>query len=181
MRKLAPILLIVLFVFNLAGYYIAVPLTSALFKSVVRVGMQANVFEKDLVLIKIPTRLTKASVQDFQMTEGDEFQYKNKLYDVSSQKIVGDTTYFYCYNDKDEDQLYTGLDEHLKTDIGLTNSSSKNGNHDNTKKPLKVYLKTICNGPVSFISGFKTNSTPIKSIYSSLALEFDSPPPEATV
>jgi hypothetical protein len=181
LKKTIPISLLILFVLNLVGYYIAFPVVSICLKGMIRASMETNFVKKDLVLIKIPLSLERNQNADFQKTEVDEFQYFGKMYDVSDTKVAGDTTYYYCFNDHDEEKLIADLDDHIKTDIGVNAPTGKNGKHDLIKKPVKEYLKTTLINPVIFGTVFLPDYFQIRSNYVSVLTVCDTPPPESRV
>jgi len=179
LKKLVPISFALLFLFNLAGYYIAYPVMSWCIKSTVRAGMEAGILKKKLVLVKIPVSLTNSPNTRFQMTDEDEFQYMGRMYDVSSKEIVGDSVYYYCYADYDEDQLVAGLDDHVKSDSAINATDHKSDGHRSVIKLLKEYLKGFCLSPDIVLSGNLFISSLHVQHHQRISLDIHSPPPKS--
>lgn len=179
LKKLIPISLALLFLFNLAGYYIAYPVMSWCIKSSVRAGMEAGLLKKKLILVKIPVSFANSPNNRFQMTDEDEFEYMGRMYDISSKVQKGGTIYFYCYADSDEDQLVANLDTHVKSDSAINVNDHKTRSHNSIIKPLKEYLKGVCVPHDILLSG--NNSIRYRNFqyFKTLAPDIQSPPPKS--
>jgi hypothetical protein len=107
MKKTLSWFLLLLFLFNLGGYYIVFE-----FKQVenhrIMQGEATNP-AAHLVLIKVDRKLTQTENSIFRQTEEDEISYQGKMYDVVSSEIRGDAIYFSCLNDATEDDLNLSL------------------------------------------------------------------------
>ena len=60
-----------------------------------------------------------------QWVDDHEFRRDGKLYDVVRTRISGDTTYFTCINDTQEEKLFADLDNHVQREMGNSGQASK--------------------------------------------------------
>jgi hypothetical protein len=72
--------------------------------------------------------------------ENKEFIYKGKLYDLASTRISGDTIIYYCINDKQEEELFANLDDHMQRNISSDIPLNKKINNL-IEKLIKEYIK----------------------------------------
>jgi hypothetical protein len=114
MKKLLSILFLFIFLFNLAGYYIVF----TIMQQTARKEMKAFI-KKNPPLDK----LERLVISDEKMNSPEIFKYKDdnkeiiyngKLYDIVCATKDGSNTIFYCINDKNEEQLFAGLNDHIK-------------------------------------------------------------------
>jgi hypothetical protein len=102
MRKYITFIFIIIFVFNISGYYLLFHILQDNIKNEIEIKKREGVKEKYLSLIIIP--ISKAS--DISWIETNkEFKYKGNMYDVVKKSIVKDKIYLYCINDTKEKQL----------------------------------------------------------------------------
>ena len=108
--------------------------------------------------------------------KGKEMVYNNKRYDVIKQEENKTSVTYYCVNDKQEEQLFSDLDEHIHSHI--MNTPIKNHSQKNS---INDVVKVFYQNNYSFIrdntsTDFYFNTT--NSVYTSVVIETNSPPPE---
>ena len=113
------------------GFYIDFRIEQILVKKDIREKLIVSMPDKDLTIIKV----TSENIKNIRWTEeGEEFMYCNSMYDIVRTTIVNGTTYYYCYNDKQESSLIASVDKLIKEQ--MDHSRSKNI----TKKPVINYF-----------------------------------------
>jgi hypothetical protein len=120
-KKLLTITVVALFLFNTMGYFFVFRINQSFIRSEVRQIIKSGIFKENYTLLKIAN---PPSNPDFRRTDKDEFVYRGRMYDIVSERTAGDTTYFYCINDKQEENLIAGFREIQKYSPG-TGSSEK--------------------------------------------------------
>jgi hypothetical protein len=113
MKKFLSIFLLVIFLFNLAGYFIVFKVIQYSVQQEMKVYLQKNSSDKETEIITIPTIEIASPSSRIKFTDDDEFIYNGKLYDIISSKSSNGYTTFYCMNDKQEEQLYSTLKDHI--------------------------------------------------------------------
>jgi len=104
---------------------------------------------KALIKKNLPLKdLEKLVITENEMNSPDIFKYKDdnneilyngKLYDIFSETKDGSNTVFYCINDKNEEKLFAGLNEHIKNNYDQ-NGPSKNKSLQLIKNIIKEAL-----------------------------------------
>jgi len=119
LKKLLPVILAILLLFNTGGFYIV-------FKSL-QYGVKKEIKEKirrslpgaDLTLIRICSKYTHSRTSLLKWyDDGKEFVYMDRMYDIIKQETRGDSVYFYCINDTKEEQLFAGLNGIVNKTMG---------------------------------------------------------------
>jgi hypothetical protein len=82
--------------------------------------------ESDLVIIKIPNLNPP---KDFVFIEaGREFRYRGEMYDIVSQAVKNDTTYYHCIHDVRETALYANLNHKIYNEFTANPTHQKKYN-----------------------------------------------------
>jgi len=76
----------------------------------VKQRIKRSVPAQELVLI----RVTGESASALEWIKSFEFRYRGNLYDIVRTGQAGDTTFYYCINDVQEERLFAGLDGHVR-------------------------------------------------------------------
>ena len=173
MKKVLPIVLLAIFLFNVGGYFIAFKVEQYQEKEKIELEIKAGVNKEDLSKIVI----NKADLASVEWTEADqEMRYNNSLFDVVRSEETPTTMIYYCINDSKEDSLITDLDNHINTHVIANNKTEKNSKKS-TDNVTKLYFSTKQKiGTVSILSS--QNHTPYHLICTSTILEINAPPPE---
>ncbi len=67
----------------------------------------------ELVLVKVAKSLEANSNTFFSRVHAKEFEFLGDMYDIVRQSDKGDTTYYYCFHDREETQLAQKIHEQL--------------------------------------------------------------------
>jgi hypothetical protein len=131
MRRLFALIFLFLYVYNIAGYLAVFSAMQFRIRSEVKKALKASVPESELTSFAFPTSSIEYSVQ---WIEDHEFRYNGNLYDIVRSHTCGDTTYFACINDAQEEQLFDHLDNHVQRHMG---DSGQSGKFDSFKDVFK--------------------------------------------
>jgi len=127
--------------------------------------LNQNLCDEKLEKIIIPNAEISNPSSSFRFVEENEIMYHGKLYDVAKKKVEGNNTIFYCINDKNEESLFKGLEEHLKHNLDQ-NTPSK----DKSNLLAKNIIKEAIPGKLHLLK-FNTALSDIPIIYTSLLQE----------
>lgn len=112
MKKLLSILFILIFLYNLSGYYVVFRALQYRVRREIKHRIKQNVSDDELVLISI------ANDNCLTWTKPNkEFRYKGEMYDIVSQETKEDMILYYCIHDFKESKLFADLDEHVQKHI----------------------------------------------------------------
>lgn len=110
LKKVLPVILVILLLFNSGGFYIIFKSLQYRVKKEIKEQIKCSLPDTELTLIRINKKETRSASSLLKWyEEGKEFAYRGKMYDVVKQEIKGDTVYYYCINDIKEEQLFAGL------------------------------------------------------------------------
>lgn len=175
MKKLAVILILGLFLYNIAGHYpVHKAMQYQIRKQVKRITKKSLKYE-ELEIIKIPVSYIKKGHKDFKLIHSKEFRLKGKLYDIIDQKQEGDTLILLCINDRKEEQL---IRRYLASNDVNTSPNQKT---KNTRNLIKIIISEAI--PDQELDYFLELFSIIKHFENSFkinqsAFEVISPPPE---
>jgi hypothetical protein len=111
LKKLLVFLLLSVFLYNQAGYFIAFKMEQQEARREIKRRIKNSVPQNELTIIRISSQ----NVHKMQwVKEGREFMYANGLYDVVRVEAEGNEMVYHCINDIQEKQLFTDLDEHVR-------------------------------------------------------------------
>jgi hypothetical protein len=79
----------------------------------------------ELVLVKVAKSLEASSNTFFSRVHAKEFEFLGEMYDIVCQSDKGDTTYYYCFHDREETQLAKKIHAQLINLLAQNNSTSK--------------------------------------------------------
>jgi hypothetical protein len=115
LKKIAPILLIIVLLYNAIGYLIVFKGVQYSVKKEIKRKIKRSVPENELFLVKVTENDIDSHRDGFKFVEEEkEFVYKNKMYDVVERKTINDTIYLKCINDIQEEELFASLDQQIK-------------------------------------------------------------------
>lgn len=174
MKKLVSVVLLILFSFNLGGYYFLFwalqshadqQLSKKLDENINSVGAS---FE-----VKIPLSLPYPLQQtDFQRKDG-EFVYKNEHFRLVKQKLENDTLTIVCVKDQKSQQLTNVMEEFsAKTSGDQTDGVMLSGKVLQEYEPFDLFQLITTNGWSQCVENHSSASD-----LRSIALAFPSPPP----
>ena len=165
-------MLLTIFLFNVAGYFIAFKIEQYQIKETIESEIKSGINTEDLTLITI----SKTDPSAIQWTEaGKELRYNDAIYDVVKSQETATTITYYCLNDTKEESLFANLDDHINTHVIANNT------HKNSKKSIDniVKLYFLSKQKIETISVATSSSyLPFHLIFSSTIIEKNAPPPE---
>jgi hypothetical protein len=136
-KKIFVIILISIFIFNLAGYWGVFFSMKFRIKKEIRSLINSKIPENKLCEIIISLKSYNSKTSEITWIEKNkEFLYKNCMYDIVTSKIKNDNIYFYCINDKKESELFASLYQFVEKNI------TDNFNHN---KNLQFLLQKLFN------------------------------------
>jgi hypothetical protein len=97
-------------------------------RSKVKLELLNKVEESKLVLVKVARTLEQTPNNQFKKNHDKEFEFLGEMYDVVNTVERRDTTYYYCYQDRDESDIIRGINRWIKDNFG--NSKEKNETED---------------------------------------------------
>ena len=168
MRKYTSLIILVIFLFNIGGYYLWFSILQKGIQSEVRHEIGEGLKDENLALVIVPLN-DQGGISWIE--QGKEFSYKGEMYDVVRIEIKNQDKYFFCIKDIKEKQLIAGYYK----------------NH-NSKKEADKKIKLAFNFQY-FTQQFSLKIVVSKSdldfpemdlLYNSNFSDIHSPPPELT-
>ena len=169
MKKYLASFIIILFLFNLFGYYLPYLLIRSSIKSEMKEKVKESLPDEFLVKFSFPNKDLKKIVHWEE--EGKEFEYNNEMYDVVRILRMGDTTMLFCLKDKDEKSLMANFEGLVKKNLE---------NDGRTKNlPVKELSKYNLDLKPRIFPSFKRTEfiSQLTDFYTSQSLDINSPPP----
>jgi hypothetical protein len=111
-RKYLSVIILMLFLFNIGGYYLWFSIVKSNIQKEVRQEIRKGLSEKDLTLITVPVNDEKGICW---IKPGKEFTYQGKMYDVVKSKISDNKRLYYCIDDIKEKKLIAGFSKMNET------------------------------------------------------------------
>jgi hypothetical protein len=181
-KRTISIALIVLFLFNVIGYY---GIYMAMLRQA-RVSLNEKIDNEQYkddqtVTIKIPLSLPYPVQAEFQRVEGD-FEHQGEFYKLVKQKYANDTLYVVCIKSTEEKKAFKVFSDLVKLSTDQTSSAPINQNSKTIVSIIKDYnpvVEEIHLAPRASIDLAKPFAFLNVSILSQDLAVF-SPPPEVT-
>lgn len=159
-RRAAAILLLLVFTFNVIGYYGIYWYARNHYEAVMLQKLDAdNYTSYESITLKIPLSLPyqlNSGNADFERINGS-FQYKGEFYKLVKQKMKADTLYVVCIKDHQEKHLQTTMSDFMK----ISNDIPSSGN----MKVLSGFAKDF--EEIAFIEVTITRNPILYKIYTS--------------
>ena len=111
MKRVFAVLVILLFLFNMMGYYFVFRYNQYVVRYEMKRLIKAGYFEDSYIVLKI---VNPSLNPDFKRVNKGEFRYKAKLYDIISENTTGNITIFQCINDKNEEKVLAGFHHYFE-------------------------------------------------------------------
>lgn len=158
MKKLAAILLIALFIFNLFGYRVLFYFAQQQSDINIEKALDKNQYnEEDLITIKIPIAIPyQIEWKDFERFDG-EINLNGKIYKYVKRKVCDGNLVLLCLPDHNKMHLETVKNDLFKNLNDLQNTGSKKS--DNSKSALgknlsNEYYQNIAEYRIAFYNVF---------------------------
>ncbi len=135
MKKPITLILLVLFLLNMVGYYgvfVGLRLSS---EASLRQQFNAELYLGEEVTIKIPITIPYASdSRGYERVDGD-FEYNRQVYRLVKQKLQRDTLFIVCIKDNETQKINQALADYVKSYTDKPFSAKQNA------KTLNVFSK----------------------------------------
>ena len=119
MRKTASIFLLIIFLFNIAGYF-------GMF-SYLKQENYKSIFERDVNALNLVC-LTIPKTEKIQWEKENEIIYMGKYYDVFSKSEDSKNYFLVCYSDSRDNLLCEGFNKHIQSQQNENASGKNHGN-----------------------------------------------------
>lgn len=130
MKKLAAILFLALFLFNIIGYRVVFYFAQKQDDIALETSLdRAEYNESELITIKVPISLPyQTNWKDFERVDG-EISFDGKIYKYVKRKVEDGQLVLLCLPDEHKMRLQTARDDffRLASDLNSSNSSKKSG------------------------------------------------------
>lgn len=172
MKSTVSFFLLIIFLFNTIGYFVVFKISQNQIRKEVKREIKMRLNDSDLHSIVF----NKNELKKINWVKTDkEFVFGNELYDIVRTTDTGTTITYYCINDKQEEQLFTNLEEHINKHIASNKNHKKNtlkAYDDNNKisNGFKIELHSILGMQIEKSWSYNHNSE-------SVFLAKNSPPP----
>lgn len=138
MRRIVSIVFLLVFLFNIAGYYPVFLIQQQLIRKEVRLAIQQKASIEELVCISV----SKSDSKLLRWIKDDEFVYKGNLYDIVWMEKESDRAiHYWCINDDKEKSLLSHFEKEVNKNTD-SNGSDPKGENNFIKNPLKDYVIT---------------------------------------
>lgn len=154
MKRFFVFVFLSLYLYNIVGYLAVFTVLQYRVRSEVKKMLKATVPEGEILTLTFHTESLEKGGYALQWIEPHEFRYNGSMYDILRTHISGDSTYFECINDVQEEMLFAHLDLHVQRHMG---DSGQPGKYDSFKDVFKDSLARFqlpigilyCEGTVS--------------------------------
>lgn len=174
LRKAFSVILLILFSYNLIGYYLIFKLQHFQVRKEIKHKIKQSVPAEDLVIIKI---FEFESHRLYWTKAEKEFKFQGQMYDVVKKEYGDNFTTFFCIHDFKDSHLFAQLDHH--TDQYLSNSTEHKAQ---SQKLFRLWFKNYWFNRISLEKPFETplNRKRFKktSQYQSIHIDLLKPPPQ---
>ncbi len=179
MKRSLTIVLLALFLLNVLGYYgIFMGLQFRNEQEMKALFDDHNFLPQEEITIKVPISVPYAtSSTEFTRVDG-EFEHQGEMFRMVKQRYINDTLFIVCIKDNTSKEIKQALADYVKT--FTDKPSSEKSNTKTVKNFLKDYIScaTVLQSEVLGWSN-ELSQTTNTSIYESLTIRLNSPPPKA--
>lgn len=123
LNKIVSILLVLVFMFNVMGYYFVFEVNRSILRKNIRGMINSGLNREMIVTVVVDNPETNLN---FKKLDQNEFSYFGRLYDIVTKTVKGNVTWFYCINDKHEERLIAGF-EKINSGVSGSAASSRSG------------------------------------------------------
>jgi hypothetical protein len=180
LKKLAAIILLALFAFNLFGYKLFMNLLEQQASLSLQQRLDSDQYDnQNLVEVKVPIHLPYLSNwSHFEKYQG-ETEINGVHYKYVERKLINDTLVLLCIANQTKNELRTAQSDYFKqvNDLQGANKKSSNGKDHQSKTPVNDYLlKEILAIPAKNISSTAHHSLYCRQLSSAVLLVNEQPP-----
>jgi hypothetical protein len=174
MRKIFSILFLIVFLFNIMGYYPVFLLRQQNIRNELTHIINQNIASGILTVLSFE----KSQINSLQWLKKNEFSYKGDLFDViMTESRENGKIYYYCFVDKKEKHLIVQLEKHVSRNIADNDKNQKS--ERNFIKNLAKEFFAIKNEFLITSNAISLDFITIVSNYHSLIPPKHAPPPKS--
>ncbi len=174
LKKVTVFILLGIFLFNTAGYFIAFKILQYQIQKEIKTEIKQQLDPSECTIITIPKHeLNNIAWED----EGEEFYYKEELYDIIRSTETKDSITFCCINDQKEEELLEKLNDHIDRH-SIEHKSLKNRNAKKINNPVKKLFFEVASSSFLSITNQSITFPSDYFYYTPVFIEIVSPPPE---
>lgn len=174
MKKVLSILLLLIFLYNLTGYYVVFRVLQYRVRREIKYRIKQNISDDELVLISISITDDKCLTWT---KPNKEFRYKEEMYDIVRQETKEDMILYYCVHDFKESKLFSDLDGHVQRHIA-DNPKQRKKAENLLKKVTKDYFFQVLIINNSHRASQNLKYKKYLQAYNSICLDVITPPPK---
>jgi hypothetical protein len=126
MKRFSTIFILLIFVFNICGYYIPYFIKLTLIRNEIERTIKDSILDEDIVKFTFDIHHTGDGPE--WQREGKEFRYKGNLYDIIKSETDHNRITYFCINDKEEKNLGSNFNKLLSKKLeneGKTKTNSQ--------------------------------------------------------
>ncbi len=170
--------MLVLFLLNVLGYYgVFMGLQFVNQKEMQALFDDHNFLPEEEITIKVPITIPYATdSREFTRVDG-EFEHEGEVYRMVKQRYISDTLHIVCVKDNTSKEIKQALTDYVKT------FTDKPSSEKGSTKTLQNFIKDYISCSTILQSGENgwnniLNYHTYTSVYESLAIQLNSPPPK---
>lgn len=167
-KRFGVCLLIIFYTYNLFGFMFTFVAAQNKIRKEIKMRIKQSVPQEELVLFAF----TADEAASLQWITSYEFRYKGGMYDIVWTRTSGDSVYYQCVNDVQEEELFKNLQEQVERQM---NDVARNGGPDAFKKALDSEVAQP--GAMMVLPLAGRLDVAALTTYESVHLDVPSPPP----
>ncbi len=137
MKKAFSILFLLVFLYNMAGFFVIFKVEQYSAKREMNAYINKNISLPEIEKVVISNAVINTGASGFRyLDDNKEFVFNGRLYDIAQSMNDGSNTVFYCINDKNEERLIAKFNEHLQR-----NNDQNVPGRNQTEKLVKGMVK----------------------------------------
>ena len=176
MKKITSIFLIFLLLLDSCGFFLVYIELSSLFKQEATAKINDFIPDNQLEVIAFHLSELSNASSSLRILENNEIKINDALYDVYKKVVTGDSIYFYCINDANENILESAFTIYVDT---KTQDTSKNIPLHN----ILVNIFKVAIVPLEFNYSYNQSSikfiTHVDYLFPQHAVDIPTPPPKS--
>ncbi|MES2139220.1 MAG: hypothetical protein V4511_05900 [Bacteroidota bacterium] len=175
MKKIAVIFFLCVFLFNTMGYFIAFKAVHYQIKKEIKAEIKRKVNPAELTVIVI----NRQQINQIDWYEtGKEMYHDGKLYDIVRNTENDTSIIYYCINDKQEEELFAHLDEHINAHIAANKPLKNKSTKKLADNIVKLYFSNKSSHSFNSYTHITEQFPGACFTYLSPTLKINPPPPE---
>lgn len=145
MRRLFIFVFLFLYFHNLVGYLAVYAVMKYRIQGEVKEMIKASVPISELTSFSFLTSDLDREKTAIQWMADDEFRYEGRMYDIVAVQVNGDSTYFKCINDIQEERLFADLGDHVRRQMGDSGNQGRLDTFKDIFKDSHIRNISLCN------------------------------------